>query len=107
MPFLREFSFIPSRSNEGKVRMNPESALYFCSGYFNPPETLCSAIQKSQCSVELLSADRRANGFNNARFPKSGITASYQMFADYMLEAMAGKEVEFAEWYREKERVLK
>jgi len=83
-------------------QLTKSGSLYFCSGYFNPPLPLCAAIRDSQCSVNLLSADREANGFNKARWPKSGITPAYQMFADFMLKSIEDKEVKLSEWNRDK-----
>ena len=78
--------------------------MYFCSGYFNPPSPLCQAISSTKASVELLSADCRANGFYKAKFPKSGITPAYQLFADHMLEELGSKELNYNEWNRDKVR---
>ena len=88
-------------------QLTKSGSLYFCSGYFNPPLPLCAAIRDSQCSVNLLSADREANGFNKARWPKSGITPAYQMFADFMLKSIEDKEVKLSEWNRDKPRLIK
>ena len=88
-------------------QLTKSGSLYFCSGYFNPPLPLCAAIRDSQCSVNLLSADREANGFNKARWPKSGITPAYQMFADFMLKSIEDKEVKLSEWNRDKSRLIK
>ena len=74
--------------------------LYFCSGYFNPPSALCSIMADSKCKIDLLSADREANGFNNAGWPKSGVTPAYQMFADSMIKEIGNKEMKLAEWNR-------
>lgn len=78
-----------------------EDQMYFCSGYFNPPLSLSHAILGTHASVELLSADCRANGFYKAKFPKSGITPAYQLYADDMLEALDGKELNYSEWNRD------
>jgi len=81
--------------------LTKEDKMYFCSGYFNPPSPLCQAISSTKASVELLSADCRANGFYKAKFPKSGITPAYQLFADDMLEELGSKELNYNEWNRD------
>ena len=86
-------------------QLTHSGSLYFCSGYFNPTLPLCAAIRDSQCSVNLLSADREANGFNKAPWPKSGITPAYQMFADFMLKSIDDKVVSLSEWNRDKARL--
>ena len=110
--FLDKLNFLIERTNSNLLKgfstdyfsLGVDDKLYFCSGYFNPPSPLIHAISSSDCLVELLSADREANGFNGAGFPKSGITPAYQLFADHMLSHIKDKQLNLQEWNREKER---
>ena len=49
-----------------------------------------------------MSADPRSNGFYKTRFPKSGITPAYQLFADHLIEQLNQREYTLHEWHREK-----
>ena len=77
-------------------------SLYFCSGYFNPPQSICREISQCPASLTLLGADARSNGFYKTKFPKSGITPAYQLFAQHMEVQLANREYMLEEWYREK-----
>ena len=75
--------------------------LYFCSGYFNPPESISNEISKTKAELHLLGADARSNGFYKTKFPKSGITPAYQLFAQNMENKLENREYILEEWHRE------
>jgi len=79
-----------------------EDTLHFCSGYLNPPESLTEVLATTPAKINLMSADPRSNGFYKTRFPKSGITPAYQLFADHLIEQLNEREYTLHEWHREK-----
>ena len=81
--------------------LTPEDTLHFCSGYLNPPDALAHVLAEMPAELHLLSADPRSNGFFNTKFPKSGITPAYQLFADHMIEKLSERDYTLQEWYRQ------
>ena len=81
--------------------LTPEDTLHFCSGYLNPPDALARVLATMPAELHLLSADPRSNGFFNTKFPKSGITPAYQLFADHMIEKLSERDYTLQEWHRQ------
>ena len=81
--------------------LTPEDTLHFCSGYLNPPDALAHVLAEMPAELHLLSADPRSNGFFNTKFPKSGITPAYQLFADHMIEKLSERDYTLQEWHRQ------
>ena len=82
--------------------LSENDKLYFCSGYFNPPKSLCEALKTTPADLYLLGADARSNGFYKTKFPKSGITPAYQIFAENMESKLSQRNYILEEWFREK-----
>ena len=94
---VEEFDII-----EAITSLTENDKLYFCSGYFNPPKSLCEALKTTPADLYLLGADARSNGFYKTKFPKSGITPAYQIFAENMESKLSQRNYILEEWFREK-----
>jgi len=94
---VEEFDIISAISS-----LSAKDKLYFCSGYFNPPKSLCEALKTTPADLYLLGADARSNGFYKTKFPKSGITPAYQIFAENMESKLSQRNYILEEWFREK-----